>query len=100
MASVYSSLRRPRNVALTTRAIDSHPVSPSTTISEFTLRPKTVAMETARMTYGIDRKMSTNRIISVSTMPPKNPATAPNVVPIASEIAVASTPTFSEIRAP
>ena len=76
-------------------AIASHPVSPSTRITVFTLRPRTVAMATARMTYGIDRKMSVNRMISVSTMPPKKPATAPRSRPIDSAISVARMPTLA-----
>ncbi len=44
--------------------------------------------------------MSTIRIISESVPPPKNPATAPNVVPITKAMSVARTPTLSEIRAP
>ncbi len=48
-ASAYSIFLMLRNDARTTRAMASHPVSPRTMISELTLRPNKVAIDTARM---------------------------------------------------
>ena len=48
-ASAYSIFLRLRNEARTTRAIASQPVRPRTMISELTLRPNNVAIDTARM---------------------------------------------------
>ncbi len=67
---------------------------------EFSLRPNTVAMATARTKYGIDKKMSTMRMISESVRPPKNPEIAPNVTPISRASNVDRMPIFSETRAP
>ena len=76
-ASTYSICFRPRKLDRTMRLMASHPVRPSTRMIEFSLRPKIVAMATARTMYGIDRKMSMMRISSESVRPPKNPAMAP-----------------------
>ena len=43
--------------------------------------------------------MSVNRIIAMSTQPPKYPAASPRAVPMAVEITVARIPTRREIRA-
>jgi hypothetical protein len=48
-ASTYSSWRSDRKLERTMRQMASHPVSPRTTITVFSPRPRTVAMATARM---------------------------------------------------
>ena len=51
---------------------------------EFSLRPNTTAaIAIARMMYGIERKTSVKRIITVSVAATKNPAIAPNRTPMA-----------------
>ena len=44
--------------------------------------------------------ISTIRIISASTLPPKKPAVAPQMMPMVTEDKVASTPTISDTRPP
>ena len=59
-----------------------------------------VAIATARTMYGMARKMSVRRMITVSLKPPKKPAIAPRNTPMSSDIAVAMMPMRSETRAP
>ncbi|MNR24291.1 hypothetical protein D3C85_1413620 [compost metagenome] len=44
--------------------------------------------------------MSTMRIITVSTLPPRKPAVAPHTMPMVTEAMVAIRPTISEMRPP
>src|SRR5258706_15571879 len=50
--------------------------------------------------YGIAYIMSTMRIITASTRPPRKPAVAPQATPIRPETSVPSSPTSSETRPP
>jgi hypothetical protein len=49
-ASMYSRFLSDRKLARTIRVMASHPVSPRTRMTAFSLRPNTVAMATARTT--------------------------------------------------
>jgi hypothetical protein len=69
-------------------------------MTEFSLRPNTDAMATARTMYGMARNTSMIRVISVSLQPRKNPAMAPRITPITSNSTVARMPIFSDTRAP
>jgi hypothetical protein len=82
------------------RVIASHPVRPSTRITEFSLRPNRVAMTMASTMYGIANRMSVIRMAKPSSAPPKKPAAAPKVTPMTSEMTVARMPIRKEIRAP
>ena len=44
--------------------------------------------------------MSTTRIITASTLPPRKPAVAPQAMPRLTEVSVAISPTISEMRPP
>ena len=50
----------------------------------------------SRKSTGIDRKMSTMRIMTASSDPPKNPATAPQVTPTTVATREAVKPTSSD----
>ena len=54
----------------------------------------------ANSSSGIDRMMSVVRDTSVSSQPPKKPASTPSTTPMNTEMAVATTPTISDTRMP
>ena len=69
-------------------------------MTEVRLCPSTAAMEMASSRPGIDSRMSTTRMISESTQPPKAPASRPSSIPPAKPMDVATTPTSSDWREP
>ena len=73
-------------------------MSPNT--HPFTLVPHAAAIPMANSRMGSDIMTSTVRAISVSTHPPKNPATTPRMTPTVTEMLVASRATIIEVRAP
>ena len=76
-ACTYSRVRRLSVSPRTRRAGISHETSASNTISRTRVGLYTCAMKMNRNTTGIANPMSTIRIITESTAPPKNPDTAP-----------------------
>ena len=61
---------------------------------------KTTDSSTAIRMPGSESEMSTRRMRSVSTQPPKNPASSPMKLPAAPVSVMPTTETASEIRAP
>ena len=64
------------------------------------LGPSTTASASASTTYGKASTASVNLASTVSTIPPKKPAISPMDTPRTVPIAVVTTPTNSEMRAP
>ena len=62
--------------------------------------PSSATMPIAIRKPGIASMMSTNRIITPSTQPPKKPETAPTMVPSDSPTETETMPTSSDSRAP
>ena len=84
----------------TSRAYRDHR-NRQTTISTFSMRgPRVAASTSATSTSEIDRDISTSRITTVSTQPPKYPARMPSTVPITPETTMAISDTTSASRAP
>jgi hypothetical protein len=69
-------------------------------MTAFSLRPNTDAMATASTMYGMERNTSITRLMTVSVLPLKKPATAPRSSPMTTEMAVAAKPMRSDTRAP
>ena len=64
------------------------------------LEPSTAIRQSARKMKGNDSMTSTMRMMTVSTHPPKNPASRPSVTPISMDTTTANRPTMKEILAP
>ena len=62
--------------------------------------PITAATLTASSSEGIDSRMSTKRITSVSTLPPMPPAMMPRIAPPIRPRQVETTPMIKDCRAP
>jgi hypothetical protein len=90
----------PRKLERTIRQMPSQPVKPRTTMTVFSPLPSVAAMATASTMYGMDRNTSVRRMISVSRIPPKNPAIDPSSSPMVREIIVARSPMRRDTRAP
>src|SRR4051812_15383747 len=69
-------------------------------IRAYWFAPNRTEMLIAISRPGIDSRMSTNRMTTVSTQPPKAPATTPNVMPTITPSTVALTPIISDCREP
>lgn len=69
-------------------------------ISMGTFEVMIVAMSMKRKSAGIDMRASTTRIMIESTLPPMNPATAPQSVPMNVAKIPASRPTVMEVWPP
>ncbi len=69
-------------------------------ISEYWFWPSSTEMLIAISRPGIDSMMSTNRITTVSTHPPKAPASTPSAMPTTTPSTVATTPISSDCRDP
>ena len=84
------------------RAVETHPnnASTSTTFQIDELVRNICSTTMAPSSIGMARKMSTRRLSTASTHPPKKPAMAPMSVPTATTMIVVSTPTLIEVRAP
>jgi hypothetical protein len=61
----------------TMRAIVSHSTAPIATNNRMIFRPKNTISRITKMAKGREYMMSTARIMKASSLPPKNPATAP-----------------------
>ena len=99
-ATTKSRSRRLRNSARTSRQTPIQPVMPMTNITFQMLGPMNAITVRIRKVLGKQSMMSTKRITSESTTPPKNPAHAPSVVPMNTAMPTETNPTASEMRAP
>ena len=99
-ASVYSIFLRLRKLALMICATANQGGDANDDDDRILAAPEHGGDGDGEDEVGIERKMSTMRIISESVRPPKKPDSAPNVTPISSARSVERTPIFSETRAP
>ena len=84
----------------TSRAVPGHCVSPSTAMIRKIEGSKSAMIVISSTSCGKEITMSTSRMITESTQPPKNPDTAPSSVPIVTLIPTATKPIERETRAP
>jgi hypothetical protein len=99
-ASMYSFSLMDRVWPRTIRAIPAQAKKEMTPMITVRLGPSTTASASASTTYGKASTASVNRASTVSTIPPKKPAISPMDTPARVPIAVVTTPTNSEMRAP
>ena len=62
--------------------------------------PRIATITIASSRLGSVRMMSISRMIAISTMPRKNPATSPSAVPTRTDSVTTATPISSDSRAP
>ena len=74
--------------------------TPMAIITEVMLRPSSAAMPMAASRLGMASMMSTVRMTTLSTQPPKAPETSPSRMPNEAPIVTDTMPMSSEYRAP
>ena len=83
-----------------TTAKRSHIRSPSTQMTTVSDEPTMDTTASATRTRGMESRVVTRKLTTMSTRPPKYPATMPSRVPMTPEISMAEKPISSEICAP
>ena len=73
---------------------------PSTQITTVSEDPTRLTTAIATRTTGMESRVVMRKFATMSTRPPKNPASTPSTVPMIPEMSIAESPMRREMRAP